>query len=134
MLVADPPDGTLPLGKILPLVVIKNGVVHLKSLIISLSRLRATEFRKYFERGGLNESLNQWIVTGLLNNLAYQTEGFFFFYKKIRFKQGNVKEKSCIRETPTLSTNADSRIDTNLKRLRDLSDFFLLFLILVFVL
>ena len=30
-------------------------------------------------------------------------------------------EKSRIRETPTLSTDADSRTDTNLKRLRDLS-------------
>ena len=31
------------------------------------------------------------------------------------------EEKSTIRETPTLSTDADSRTDTNLKRLRDLS-------------
>ena len=31
-----------------------------------------------------------------------------------------VNKKSWIRETPTLSTDADSRIDTNLKRLRDL--------------
>ena len=31
------------------------------------------------------------------------------------------KKKSRIRETPTLSTDADSRTDTNLKRLRDLS-------------
>ena len=30
-------------------------------------------------------------------------------------------EKSRIRETPTLSTAADSKTDTNLKRLRDLS-------------
>ena len=30
-------------------------------------------------------------------------------------------KKSRIRETPTLSTDADSRTDTNLKRLRDLS-------------
>ena len=30
-------------------------------------------------------------------------------------------EKFRIRETPTLSTDADSRTDTNLKRLRDLS-------------
>ena len=29
-------------------------------------------------------------------------------------------KKSRIRETPTLSTDADSRTDTNLKRLRDL--------------
>ena len=29
--------------------------------------------------------------------------------------------KSRIRETPTLSNDADSRTDTNLKRLRDLS-------------
>ena len=34
--------------------------------------------------------------------------------------QKNLK-KSHIRETPTLSTNADSRSDKNLKRLRDLS-------------
>ena len=31
------------------------------------------------------------------------------------------KKKSRIRETPTLSTNADRRTDTNLKRLRDSS-------------
>ena len=31
------------------------------------------------------------------------------------------QKKSRIRETPTLSTDADSRTDTNLKRLRDLS-------------
>ena len=31
------------------------------------------------------------------------------------------KKKSRIRETPTLSTDADSRTDTNLKRLRNLS-------------
>ena len=30
-------------------------------------------------------------------------------------------KKSCIRETPTLSTDADRRTDTNFKRLRDLS-------------
>ena len=34
-------------------------------------------------------------------------------------------KKSRIRETPTLSTDADSRTDTNLKRLRE---FFFLFL------
>ena len=31
------------------------------------------------------------------------------------------KEKSRIRETPSLSTDADSRTDTNLKRKRDLT-------------
>ena len=36
-------------------------------------------------------------------------------------------KKSRIRGTPTLSTDADSRTDTNLKRLRDLSNFFLSF-------
>ena len=36
-------------------------------------------------------------------------------------------KKSCIRETPTLSTDADSRTNTNLKRFRDLSIFFFLF-------
>ena len=35
-------------------------------------------------------------------------------------------QKSRIRETPTLSPNADSRTNTNLKRLRDLS-FFIFF-------
>ena len=34
-------------------------------------------------------------------------------------------EKSRIRETPNVSTDADSRTDSNLKRLRDLSHFFL---------
>ena len=34
--------------------------------------------------------------------------------RKLMFKQ-----KSRMRETPTLSTDADSRTDTNLKRLRD---------------
>ena len=33
----------------------------------------------------------------------------------------NSTKNSRIRETPTLSTDADSRTDTNLKRLRDLS-------------
>ena len=32
-----------------------------------------------------------------------------------------ITEKSRIRETPTLSTDADNRTDTNLKRLHDLS-------------
>ena len=32
-----------------------------------------------------------------------------------------IPKKSRIRETPTLSTDADSRTDTNLKRLRDLN-------------
>ena len=36
-------------------------------------------------------------------------------------------KKSRIRETPTLSTDADSRTDTNMKRLRDLSYFFIFF-------
>ena len=35
------------------------------------------------------------------------------------------KKKSRIRETPTLSTDADSRTDTNLKRLHDLFNFFI---------
>ena len=35
-------------------------------------------------------------------------------------REGFNKKKSRIRETPTLSTDADSRTDTNLKRLRDL--------------
>ena len=39
---------------------------------------------------------------------------------KITFFKVSVK-KSHIRETPTLSTDADRRTDTNLKRLRDLS-------------
>ena len=34
-----------------------------------------------------------------------------------------LNKKSRIRETPTLSTDADSRINTNLKRFRDLSFF-----------
>ena len=33
----------------------------------------------------------------------------------------HIKKKSRIRETPTLLTDADSRTDANLKRLRDLS-------------
>ena len=40
-----------------------------------------------------------------------------FNYQKV-----NIINKSRIRETPTLSTDADSRTDTNLKRLRDLSN------------
>ena len=34
-------------------------------------------------------------------------------------KTSKEEEKSRIRETPTLSTDGDSRTDTNLKRLRD---------------
>ena len=36
-------------------------------------------------------------------------------------------KKSRIRETPTLSTDADSRTDTNLKRSRDLSKYIYIF-------
>ena len=36
-----------------------------------------------------------------------------------------IKKKYRIRETPTLSTDADNRTDTNLKRLHDLSFFFI---------
>ena len=36
-------------------------------------------------------------------------------------ENNNKHKKSRIRETPTLSTDADSRTDTNLKRLRDSS-------------
>ena len=45
-------------------------------------------------------------------------------FKKKNIVKGEIQrglEKSRIRETPTLSTDADSRKDTNLKRLRDLS-------------
>ena len=49
-----------------------------------------------------------------------------FFHKK-KFQGKRVRKKSRIRETPTLSTNADSRTNTNLKRLRDF------FLILFFI-
>ena len=38
-----------------------------------------------------------------------------------------VKKKSRIRETPTLSTDADSRTDTNLKRVIDFFFFFFFF-------
>ena len=34
-----------------------------------------------------------------------------------------LQKKSCIRETPTLLTDAERRTDTKLKRLRDLSFF-----------
>ena len=36
-------------------------------------------------------------------------------------QKGSLLKKSRIRETPTLSTDADNRTDTNLKRLHDLS-------------
>ena len=51
---------------------------------------------------------------GLLISHAFH---YFYLTKHL------VKKKSRIRETPTLSTDADSRTDTNLKRLRDLSNF-----------
>ena len=41
-----------------------------------------------------------------------------------KYKGHQHTKKSRIRETPTLSTNANSRTDTNLKRLRDLSSLF----------
>ena len=48
---------------------------------------------------------------------------YMFYYSlpgiEMQFRQLS-KIKSRIRETPTISTNADSRTDTNLKRLRDL--------------
>ena len=44
-----------------------------------------------------------------------------FYSKKKKLENDIKKEKSRIRETPTLSTDADSRTDTNMKRLRDLS-------------
>ena len=42
------------------------------------------------------------------------------FYTTITNTFDFSSKKSRIRETPTLSTDADSRTDTNLKRLRDL--------------
>ena len=39
-------------------------------------------------------------------------------------KKLTLKNKSCIQETTTLSTDADSRSNTNLKRLRDLSNIY----------
>ena len=44
----------------------------------------------------------------------------------------NSCKKSRIRETPTLLTDADSRTNTNFKRLHDLSIFFYFFLFLFF--
>ena len=44
----------------------------------------------------------------------------FFFHIVIFIKKKRRRKKSRIRETPTLSTDAESRTDTNLKRLRDL--------------
>ena len=51
--------------------------------------------------------------------------GYYNEGKSENFKTPNFwPEKSRIRETPTLLTDADSRADTNLKRLHDLSSFF----------
>ena len=51
----------------------------------------------------------------------------YFYSKKYLFAQKTTcTKKSRIRETQTLSTDADSRTNTNLKRLRDLSNFFFL--------
>ena len=46
------------------------------------------------------------------------------FHFKKKYFGIHVIEKSRIRETPTLLTDADGRTDKNLKRLPDLSPFF----------
>ena len=46
----------------------------------------------------------------------------FLLIKFKAFRKVFIKEKSRIQETPTLLTDADSRIDTNLKRSHDLSN------------
>ena len=50
--------------------------------------------------------------------MSWYAEVYYFLYIYFFLL---IYKKSRIRETPTLSTNADSRTDTNLKRLRDLS-------------
>ena len=64
----------------------------------------------------------------MLNYIIFQFRHFssikYLFLKQIKktkqktFKPHKYKKKSPIRETPTLSTDADSRSNTNLKRLR----------------
>ena len=44
----------------------------------------------------------------------------------------NATKKSCIRETPTLSTDADGRTNTNLKRMQSLLLLLLLLLLIFF--
>ena len=64
-----------------------------------------------------------------LNLLTADSAGyslFQFYYRtyslpKIKY---SFKNPAYLRETPTLSTNADCRTDTNLKGLRGLSIFF----------
>ena len=46
---------------------------------------------------------------------------FQFFIQSWYWNSNTTNKKSRIRETPTLSTDADSRTDTNLKRKQDLS-------------
>ena len=55
-----------------------------------------------------------------------------FILNAITFTSGLGLKKSRIRETPTLSTDADSRTNTNLKRFRDLS-IYIFFLLLQYV-
>ena len=58
-------------------------------------------------------SAGQFVQSAVL----YVQYGFVILYLLEKILQE--KKKSRIRETPTLSTDADSRTDTNLKRLRD---------------
>ena len=60
-----------------------------------------------------------WSPSSLLSLMEY----FRYWIFEVAHK------KSRVRETPTLSTNADSRTNTNLKRLRDLSHYFFSFII-----
>ena len=59
------------------------------------------------------------LVKGLLNGPSYSSHGFALSEHKYLVFFMFLEKKSRIRETPTLSTDADSRTDTNLKRLRD---------------
>ena len=75
----------------------------------------------------MNSTVNCNVLsTMFMTQIGYfslKKKPFVFFTKKKKLYSSvySVVKKSCIRETPTLPTNADSRTDTNWKRLRDLS-------------
>ena len=64
----------------------------------------------------------------ILTNWTFLKSNFGYFWL------ANGKKKSRIRETPTLSTDADSRTDTNLKTSRDLSHYICFLFFFFFIL
>ena len=87
-----------------------------KIMIMISNSLEEWAFRKYIKKINNNNDNNNNNNNNILNGQLiseYITQPIFFFTIS--------KQKSRMRETKNLSTYADSRTDTILERLRDLS-------------